>query len=633
MSEIHVLPPVLANRIAAGEVVERPASIVKELVENSIDAGADSVSVSITDGGISSITVTDNGCGIEKEQCETAFLRHATSKISTSEDLAAIESLGFRGEALASICAVSSVTITTRTRTSDTGLTMRIDSGDTVFSREIVCPSGTTLKVENLFAKVPARLRFLKSSRYEAGYCGDYISRMILSRPDISFHYMQDGKTVYETFGDGILKNAIYAVYGPQVYSHLRKVEYDDGYISVNGFIGTQELSYQNRTHESFFINGRFIKSNILLNAVEVAYATKIMIGKFPFAVLSLTISPREVDVNVHPSKTQIRFAAEQRVCNAVTAACSQALKDAVIPIISIPSVSSQSKKEDGRMSGEFLTSQTNTEIINDAHHEYRNWMKELGYGSSMTYHDKSEYSYSDFTPKKEEQNIPEYKTPVNAERDVPAVMVNRLGEFDTEKVLQESLGIPADYTIIGCVFNAYWIVEHESSIYLIDQHAACERRLYDKLMSEQTEVSSQNLISPVSVSMQPVDFSLVLQHRDELEKLGFRYCEDGILQIAVSAVPVINGTVFKPEFILEAVNYISIAGKVKDDKHYFYEQLVYASCKHAIKAGERITTDEIKELIEFYIKNGTPLTCPHGRPVVISLSKQEIEKNFKRIV
>ena len=293
MPKIHVLPPHLANQIAAGEVVERPASIVKELVENAIDAGATAVSVSLQDGGLSSILVSDNGCGLSPEDAPNAFLRHATSKISTAEDLNAISSLGFRGEALASIGAVASVTMVTRPQGADVGTKIIFDNGCLISQQETACVFGTSLRVENLFAKVPARLKFLKSPRTEAGYCGDYMARMLLCRPDIAFRFMHNEKLIYETFGDGEMKNAVFALYGTAVAEKLCRVDFDNGYMKLEGYIGNQEISRPNRTMESLFVNGRYIRSIPLSAAIERAYDTRMMVGRYPFAALHLTLSPR----------------------------------------------------------------------------------------------------------------------------------------------------------------------------------------------------------------------------------------------------------------------------------------------------------------------------------------------------
>ncbi len=311
---IKVLPPALANQIAAGEVVERPASVVKELVENALDACATAITVDITDGGLSSIRVTDNGSGILPEDCPTAFLRHATSKISTQEDLTAIGTLGFRGEALASIGAVSQVTMTTRVQGGEWGTRIVFDNGKLVSNEACSCVFGTTIQVDNLFAKVPARLKFMRSARSEAGYIGDFMARAILGRPDIAFRFLSNGKCVYETYGDGKLKNAIFCVYGAQITDRLLPVLLDNGYVRIEGFVGNQEVSRPNRSMETLFVNGRYIRSIGLFSAIQKAYDTRMMAGRYPFALLNITIAKEEVDVKVHPAKTEVRFVDQPRV-------------------------------------------------------------------------------------------------------------------------------------------------------------------------------------------------------------------------------------------------------------------------------------------------------------------------------
>ena len=627
MPDIHVLSPILANQIAAGEVVERPASVVKELVENSIDAGASCITVSITDGGISSIVVSDNGCGIEKDQCCDAFLRHATSKISSVEDLSSIDSLGFRGEALASISAVSSVTLTTRTPNSDMGMSVCVDAGNTLFAKEIACPAGTTIKVENLFAKTPARLRFLKSPRFEAGHCADFISRMILAHPEISFRFSQDGKTIYESYGDNNLKTAIFSVYGNHIYSHLLPVDMDDGYIKIDGFIGTQEISHTNRNLESFFVNGRYIRSSSLSNAIENAFLTKIMVGRFPFALIRITIAPKEVDVNIHPAKTQIKFVNETRVSESVAKACSLALRPAIIPQISIPTkattYTSKPSAPEKKDIPDITKSVAERPSVSDQPHFYDiSAVSSVSKPSYAEYRKQADsYSYNDFTVKKESRPIPVY-TAASA----------RNAAIDESAPVQESLPISKEYTLIGCAFNSYWIVEYDDNLYLIDQHAACERKLYEKYISEPQGNASQALLIPKVMTLPPEDFELAEKHRDVLENIGFRFTKNGNYAYSIEAVPFINGKLFEAEYLCEAIRIIENTGKASPSD-LIYEALVYSSCKHSIKAGERITNKEMIALIDQFIDNSIPLTCPHGRPVIIKLSKQEIEKGFKRIV
>ena len=651
MPTIKVLPPVLANRIAAGEVVERPASIVKELVENAIDAGSTSIFAAIEDGGVSSIVVTDNGCGIPEDQCENAFLRHATSKVSSADDLDCIETLGFRGEALASIAAVSCTTMTTRTHGGGTGFSVCMDSGDVRFRKELMSPAGTTIRVENLFAKVPARLRFLKSARIEAGYCADLMSRIMLAHPEISFRYSQDGKSVYETSGNGSLKEVIYALYGKNIFNHIIPVDYDDGYCKIYGFIGTQEVSHANRSLQSFFVNGRYIRSQLLSNSVENAFLTKIMVGRFPFAVLNITLSPKEVDVNIHPAKTQVRFADENRIADIVTLSCTNALQTkTIIPQVAIKNTAQVSKEN---AAGATTITDVDTlphnaekyppaenEVIKDdsqskgsqgsiGTHLYKEFLKAGAIPSekSVLKDVASDFVYSSFSSQKQQNGQPVFQAQNAKDADF-----NPKDSLMRNRSEQAALPIQNSYKLIGCLFNAYWLMEYGEALYIIDQHAACERRLYEKFIAEEKPCGSQILLSAASLPVTPIEQNVLEKYKTELEKIGFRFAVRETASVAIEAVPVINGSQFSPAFILEAASILEKNAKAAS-RDFAYKALVSASCKKAIKAGDIITETEMRALIDSFLEEGIPLTCPHGRPVVVSLSKTEIEKNFKRIV
>ena len=640
---IKVLPPSLANQIAAGEVVERPASVVKELVENALDAGATAITVDITDGGLSSIRVTDNGSGIEPEDCPTAFLRHATSKISVQEDLAAIGTLGFRGEALASIGAVSLVTLTTRVKGSDWGTRLVFDNGQLLSNEACSCVFGTTVQVDNLFAKVPARLKFMRSARAEAGYIGDFMARAILGRPDIAFRFLHNGKCVYETYGDGKLKNAIFCVYGAEITDRVVPVLLDNGYVRIEGFVGTQEISRPNRSMETLFVNGRYIRSVGLFSAIQKAYDTRMMAGRYPFALLNITIAKEEVDVNVHPAKTEVRFVDQARVEYAVTAACSQALRQPVIPQVQLPvhadpiAEPSSPAKETELPKSSF----SNTPYSQMEERKEPAPARTTSYAEaykrevvvpprSVLKESSAGYTYNSF-PKKD------VSEPASA--DVPKVEVFAVAgnkRPSTEPMLQkpEQNALPLDFAvnIIGCAFNTYWIVQHEDDLYLIDQHAAHERRLYEEFNSQEVSSASQELLIPQLLTLQPRELELVEEWQNELEELGYRFERTGALHLNLVAVPVLNGTTFDGEALHQAINAIGEAGKGAK-KALVREKLIYASCKHAVKGGEALQKEEIISLLKTYVEQGIPLTCPHGRPVVARLSKRDMEKMFKRIV
>ena len=643
---IKVLPPALANQIAAGEVVERPASVVKELVENALDAGATAITVDITDGGLSSIRVTDNGGGIQPEDCPTAFLRHATSKISTQEDLAAIGTLGFRGEALASIGAVSLVTLTTRVPGGEWGTRIVFDNGKLTVNEACSCVFGTTIQVDNLFAKVPARLKFMRSARSEAGYIGDFMARAILGRPDIAFRFLSNGKCVYETYGDGQLKNAVFCVYGAEITDRLLPVLLDNGYVRVEGFVGNQEISRPNRSMETLFVNGRYIKSIGLFAAIQKAYDTRMMAGRYPFALLNITIAKEEVDVNVHPAKTEIRFVDQPRVEYAVTAACAQALRQPVIPRVQLPEqpkpkvIEPEQKKEPiaeakPEAEGKTFSPHMTYDQLKQPEKPVKSYVEE--YKKQVVVPPRSvlkesgfEYAYNTF-PKKE---TVETDAPKKTGVEVYAVIGNRKPEPAPTPKKAEQDALPLDFAvnIIGCAFNTYWIIQHGDDLYLIDQHAAHERRLYEEFNGREVAAASQELLIPQLLTLQPREFELVEEWQSELEELGYRFERVGALSLNLIAVPVLNGTIFDGESLHQAINAIGEAGKGAK-KALVREKLIYASCKHAVKGGEPLHKEEIVSLLKTYVEQGIPLTCPHGRPVVARLSKRDMEKMFKRVL
>ena len=630
---IKVLPPALANQIAAGEVVERPASVVKELVENALDAGATAITVDITDGGLSTIRVTDNGGGILPEDCPTAFLRHATSKISTQEDLSAIGTLGFRGEALASIGAVSLVTMTTRVPGGEWGTRIVFDNGKLLSNEACSCVFGTTVQVDNLFAKVPARLKFMRSPRSETGYIGDFMARVILGRPDIAFRFLSNGKCVYETYGDGKLKNAIFCVYGAHVTDRILPVLLDNGYVRIEGYVGNQEISRPNRSMETLFVNGRYIRSIGLFSAIQKAYDTRMMVGRYPFALLNITIAKEEVDVNVHPAKTEVRFVDQPRVEYAVTSACVQALRQPVIPQVQLPERPKSAAIEPEKPSEQTAFSpHTPYPPFKPAEKPAKSYLEEykkqvIVPPRSVLKESSPGYTYNSF-PKKETDE------PKNYTVEVFAVAGNRKPEPAPAPKQAEQAALPLDFAanIIGCAFNTYWIVQHEDDLFLIDQHAAHERRLYEEFNSREVAAASQELLIPQLITLQPREFELVEEWQEELEELGYRFERVGTLNLNLTAVPVLNGVTFDGESLHQAINAIGEAGKGAK-KSLVREKLIYASCKHAVKGGEPLHKEEIISLLKTYVEQGIPLTCPHGRPVVARLSKRDMEKMFKRIV
>ncbi|MEN6594412.1 MAG: DNA mismatch repair endonuclease MutL [Clostridiaceae bacterium] len=613
MPKIHVLPPHIANQIAAGEVVDRPSSVVKELVENSIDAGATAVTIEIENGGVDLIRILDNGFGIADEDCETAFLRHATSKIATAGDLFSIRSLGFRGEALASIAAVSRVRLQTQTQEDELGTVIRFEGGALVEHRRVGGTRGTSVEVRDLFYNVPARLKFMKSGRAESASIGDYVARLILSAPQIAVHFVNGGKTVYRSSGNGVLRDALLSVYGVSADSMLCPVQFDDGYLKIEGFVGTPELARANRSGQTITLNGRIIRSNALSNALSRAFDTRVMGGKFPFAVIALSLSFQEVDVNVHPAKLEVRFADEQRVARSIVVSCSEALIRSYVPSYSAQTDSAPDVAEQTHAIFEQRVFAPAAERLPDI--DLRVPVPQ----ADVTLRERSD-GYSPLP------RVPTFSFP-KEERTVP--QEPRASFFSRG---EDGVSLSEPYTIIGCAFDAYWFVQQGESVFLIDQHAAHERLLYDALMNRATTVVSQTLFLPEDVRLLPSEAEQFLEHRTALEALGFVFSDITETSVTLLAVPQVKGTPLKGTFLHDVLERLS----AQDESHqneWFRDAIAQAACKSAVKAGERLSREELNRLIETFRSGDALLTCPHGRPVAVRLTKLEIEKLFKRVL
>ena len=601
MPHIHVLPPRIANQIAAGEVVERPSSVVKELVENAIDAGASAITIEIEDGGIGKIRIIDNGAGIADEDCETAFLRHATSKISTANDLFAIRSLGFRGEALASIAAVSRVTLQTQTMEDELGTLILYEGGELVEHKRTAGTLGTSVEVRDLFYNVPARLKFLKSTRAESAAIGDYVARLILSVPQIAVHYVSGGKTVYRSAGNGSVMDALISVYGISYERQVCPVSFDDGYLKIDGLIGVPDLARANRSGQTILLNGRIIRSNALGIALSRAFDTRVLIGRFPFAVLYLHIAYAEVDVNVHPAKLEVRFTDEQRIIRSVVAACSEALIRSYIPTM-------ESKQD--------APEQHESGILENAGEEVR---VDLRAPLQQPSGSLRESGYTSMPPR-----IPTFRMPSRdpGERSAPepVFLTNQADALDNP------------YHVIGCAFDAYWYVQQGENVYCIDQHAAHERLLYDALMARSAAIVSQTLFLPEDVRLLPTEHDVFLTSQHELERFGFVFSDAGETGVTLLAVPQVNGSALKGAFLHDVLEYLSGSEEARPND-WFRDAVATAACKHAVKAGERLSHDEIKILLDRLREQDTLLTCPHGRPVAVRFTRTDIEKMFKRVL
>ncbi len=601
MPKVHVLPPNIANQIAAGEVVDRPSSVVKELVENAIDAGATAVTIEIENGGIDSIRITDNGSGIADEDSETVFLRHATSKISTANDLFSIRSLGFRGEALASIAAVSRVVLQTRTEDDELGTLIRYEGGELKEHRRTGGTRGTSIEVKNLFYNVPARLKFMKSARAESASIGDYTARLILSAPDIAVHFINNGRTIYRSSGNGDLKDALLSVYGVAAEKQICPASFDDGYIKIAGFVGTPELARANRSGQTITLNGRIIRANSLSNALSRAFNTRLMGGRFPFAVIQMQISYAEVDVNVHPAKLEVRFTDEQRVARSLVVACSEALIRSYVPTL-------ESEAEESQPERPVFTQ---TPIISNVE------LRSAPPRNDVTLHESTQ-SYRS-------PSVPSYRLPYDRGDTSPHAI--------QPPIFTHAQAVPfaEPYTIIGCAFDTYWFVQQGENVYCIDQHAAHERLLYDALISREATVVSQTLFLPEDIRLLPSEYDLFAENKAALESFGFVFSDVNETSATLLAVPQVNGSPLKGDFLHDALAYLSDGEEARPNE-WFRDAMAQSACKHAVKAGERLSHDEIRRLLEQIAKNESLLTCPHGRPVAVRFTRTEIEKMFKRI-
>ena len=643
MKRIKVLSTLVSNQIAAGEVIERPASVVKELVENAIDAMSKSVTVETSGGGIEYIRVADNGGGINADDVRTAFMRHATSKISESTDLERIATLGFRGEALASIASVARVSIKTRTHGNDYGTLFVIEGGEEKELSQCGCPEGTTVEIRDLFFNVPARLKFLKNPRSESAYIADYIARMIMARPNVAFTLIQNGNTVYKSAGDGNLFNAIYAVYGSGVIDNLRRLSYDDGYIKITGYVGTETLSQSTRAKQSFVVNGRYIKSQKLSYAVQRAFETRIMKGKFPFIVLNIAISSHEIDVNVHPNKLDVRFKNEERVCNSVTKTVLAALVNTGIADANIEKTSmktainkaSSAKVQTSKIVGHSTDIASNSRIFKED--ERIIWGNMLSAERPSTL---SEYSVSNLRACYRSESNRDELNPFPArvadmgesEETVPTVFIKKRAVSAEQTQINETLLEKEKFEVKGCLFDTYWIIEQGNTVFFLDQHAAHERKLYNDYINVPEKPKSQVLLVPQTVKLDAREYDTLINNLSELETIGFDIEDFGAMTISVRAVPAFIGSLHIGSFISDAVAAIRSFGK-KAQSELLRASLIQSACKHAIKAGQRISDEEIQALLEYYSANGAPLTCPHGRPVMVKMTKKDFEKMFKRVV
>ena len=645
MAMITILDQNTINKIAAGEVIERPASVVKELLENAIDAKATAVTVEIRDGGTSMIRVTDNGSGIPKDQISLAFLRHATSKIRAVEDLFTISSLGFRGEALASIAAVSQVELITKTNGSLTGFRYEIEGGAEKGLEEVGAPDGTTFIARNLFYNTPVRRKFLKSPATEGAYVADLVEKIALSHPDISLRFIQNNQNKLYTSGNHSLKDLVYTIYGREVAGNLLEVQGQEGEIRISGFAGKPLIGRGNRNYENYFINGRYIKSNIISKAIEDAYKPYLMQHKYPFTLLHFDIDQDFIDVNVHPTKMELRFKDGDLVYRAVFDAVSKALAYREL----IPQVSLEKEKEEPKSE-----EKTGEKTVRKPHPEPFEYQRRQALGETVKRElpeagKPLERRESEPVLLREEPAARLYGAKAAPEIAKPEVPKPELPKLEVPKpepkkpapvqmdLFEEKFLDPASrkrHRLIGQVFGTYWMVEYDGQLIIIDQHAAHEKVLYEKTMDalKTRRFDTQMISPPLILTLNTNEALLLEQYMDSFTHLGFEIEPFGGNEFAVRGVPSNLLSIAKKELLMEMIDNLSQEG-LAGEPDLICERVASMSCKAAVKGNHVMSQAEADALIDQLLKLKNPYHCPHGRPVMVSMTKYELEKKFKRIV
>jgi DNA mismatch repair protein MutL len=706
MPHIELLDQITIDKIAAGEVIERPASVVKELVENAIDAGSTAVTVEIEEGGISLIRITDNGCGIAKQDVENAFLRHSTSKIRSAEDLTHLSSLGFRGEALSSISAVARVELITKTREDVFGTKYIIEGGKGRTPEETGAPDGTTFLVRQLFFNTPARRKFLKTPMTEASHISDLLTRLALSHPDISFRFINNGQVKLHTSGNGKMKDVIYHIYGREIANNLIPLEFEKDGVRLSGYLGKPVINRGNRNFENYFVNGRYVRNSILAKAIEDGYKDFTMQHRYPFVAFQIEINPEKIDVNVHPSKMELRFSNQQGIYNLLYEAISKGLHEPeLIPevemsAIKVPGMSEkrQEKKTVIRDAGNpYRTDGTSPKMqkssVQEGAERAESWsqsempsaelqtqmstektvstgdekldyfmqkMRERVYASHLTeakeeqeknigakeskmaaldenpavdiqnkgtenraYSDKSKEK-TECDPEKTESNL--------FLKDLKAKKVKQLDLFEEQILKKEAR---QEYRIIGQVFETYWLIQYRDSLYIIDQHAAHERVLYERALAgmKKREYTSQYLSPPIILSLSMQEIDVLETFKDRFTAIGFEIEPFGGDEYAVRAIPDNLFGIAKKELLLEMLDSLSDGLSTSLEPELIDEKIASMSCKAAVKGNMKLSYAEMDELINELLSLDNPYHCPHGRPTIIAMTKRELEKKFKRIV
>lgn len=656
MSKIKVLPKEIAELIAAGEVVERPASVIKELMENAIDAGSSSVMVEIKNGGITYIRVTDNGCGISREDIRTAFISHATSKISTRDDLYAIGTLGFRGEALASIAAVSNVEVLTRTTEEETGTRYCISAGEETLVDDAGCPLGTTIVVRDLFFNTPARMKFLKKDVSEANAVAGIVDKIALSNPDVSIRFIREGKSALFTSGSGDLKTAAYEIFGKDFADGLIEADYSFESVKISGLVSKPTKSRPNRNMQFFFVNGRLVKSGTASAALSEAYKNSIMVGKFPYCVLNITTAPGLVDVNVHPAKIEVRFANERTVFSAVYYAAKNALEHRdEAPKVTIPRTAQTELFEPVRPKTEQMR-------LPEKQPDFWNRMSSSEYRSAQqpekpTYQQPAarEDIITVASPDKKPENADSEPSTIQhfldaqrakkeetaaIEADIRPELSEKAATLPDEKPEEMARALdtavdekPAELpvTVIGEAFKTYIIVQQGESIFLVDKHAAHERMLFNELVKNDSKRSTQMLLTPITVTLSKEEYSSVLDNLDMLMQAGFAVEDFGYSVVIVRECPMEISADEVADVVAELAGYLveNRQKLISEKKEWLFSLM---ACKAAIKGGMYTTEYECELFIKRLFASPEIRYCPHGRPVMIEITRRELEKNFGRV-
>lgn len=622
MPNIEVLDQQTIDKIAAGEVIERPASVVKELVENAIDARATAITVEIKEGGISFIRITDNGWGIEKEQVPLAFLRHSTSKIRSVEDLLTVSSLGFRGEALSSIAAVSQVELITKTAQGISGVRYVIEGSKEKTSEEIGAPDGTTFLVRNLFYNTPARRKFLKTPQTEAGYIGDLMERLAMSHPEISFKFINNNQVKLHTSGNSNLKEIIYHIYGRDIAANLLEIQGENELFSVRGFIGKPLISRGNRNFENYFINGRYVKSSLIAKSIEEGYKSFVMQHKYPFTVLHLSINGQLLDVNVHPTKMELRFSNGEAVYHFL----EKLIRDTINQSELVYQVNLEQERE-----AIAKEEQERKERLKEKQHTPEPFEAKRLEAIKASIRKDTPYE------KKYPQMVAEPSSyVVKREETGKQTLQQEVNQTPVQRDMRKLLDMESrkEHRIIGQLFETYWLIEFDNQLYIIDQHAAHEKVLYERTMKSlaKKEFTSQSIYPPVLLTLNMQEEELLKKYMDYFKTLGFEIEPFGGKEYSVTAVP---GNLFGldgKQLMVEILDSLaSFHGNEKPDM--ITEKIASMSCKAAVKGNQKLSRAEVEKLIDELLTLENPYHCPHGRPTIISMSKYELEKKFKRVL